>query len=104
MRKIKELRISKNISQSEIAKNILIERSTYNRIETGKTELTLRTLDKISKFLETDIQSLLDFNNTTINDVSNNTGNLAAHGINTTLNINIPPEAIEEIKKLFTNN
>lgn len=102
MRKIKELRISKNISQSEIAKNILIERSTYNRIETGKTELTLRTLDKISKFLETDIQSLLDFKSSTI--VSNFSGNLAAHGINTTLNINIPPESIEEIKKLFTNN
>lgn len=74
---------------------------TNNKIETGKTELTLRMLSKISLALEADVQTLLDLKNTTIYEVANNTSTLSAQGINTTLNLNIPTEAIEEIKKLF---
>lgn len=59
-------------------------------------------LSNISKVLETDVQTLLDLKNTTIYEVANNTSTLSAQGINTTLNLNIPTEAIEELKKLFT--
>jgi len=100
-RKIREIRIKKNISQRELAKKILIERSTYNKIETGKTELTLRTLEKIATSLETDVQDLLKLKDTNI--VSNNTGTFSAQGINTTLNLHIPKEALEEISKMFNN-
>lgn len=77
----------------------MIERSTYNKIETGKTEINLRTLEKIANSLETDVQNLLSLKDAYI--VTNNTATLSAQGINTTLNLHIPTEAIEEIKKLF---
>ncbi len=101
-KKIREIRLKKNISQTELAKKILIERSTYNKIETGKTELTLRTLEKIATSLETDVQDLLKMKDANIVESFNNTGTFSAQGINTTLNLHIPKEALEEIGKLFS--
>ena len=60
-------------------------------------------LEKIATSLDTEVANLLNIENTTIYEVANNTGTLSAQGINTTLNLHIPTEAIEEIKKLFVN-
>ena len=49
--KIKDIRISKNLSQKEIALSVGIDRGQYSRIENGKVEPTLSSLEKISKAL-----------------------------------------------------
>jgi transcriptional regulator with XRE-family HTH domain len=47
-RRIKELRILKNISQLELAEKCDFERSNLSRIEAGRTNLTLSSLNKIA--------------------------------------------------------
>ena len=53
--RIKELRKVKQLSQQEIADKIGIDRAQYSRVETGKTEPTITSLQKIAQALEVDI-------------------------------------------------
>lgn len=56
---IKKVRLSKNISQIELAHKCDFENSNLNRIEAGKNNLTIKTLLIISKELEISIHDLL---------------------------------------------
>jgi transcriptional regulator with XRE-family HTH domain len=53
--KIKEIRKAKKLSQQELADKMNMHRVQYTRIETGKTEPTISTLEKIAIALEVDI-------------------------------------------------
>ena len=53
--RIKELRIEKNMTQNELAIQCNFEKASMSRIESGKTNITVLTLRKISKALEVDI-------------------------------------------------
>lgn len=57
---IKRLRIQKGFKQKEFAYNCNIEPPNLQRIESGKTNPTVKTLFKISKELGTEIKSLFD--------------------------------------------
>ena len=48
--KLKELREENNISQQEIAKHLSIKQNTYSQYETGKRQLPIDILIKLSKF------------------------------------------------------
>lgn len=87
-----------------MAEFLQIERSTYSKIESGQTEITLFVLEKIAQILEVEISQLLNLHNTYNNNVSNNTFTLSAQGINATLNLNFSEENIEELLKLFQKN
>lgn len=56
---IKRIRESKNITQQELAYRCDFEKSNLSRIESGKTNITIKNLWKISKALEVDITELL---------------------------------------------
>ncbi|MCG9911389.1 MAG: helix-turn-helix transcriptional regulator [Flavobacteriales bacterium] len=102
---IRQLRNKKNISQEAVARELNIERSTYSRIELGKTDITLEMIEKISKVLDTDVPKLMGFNGNNIYNVSeNNCGNLSAQGINTSLSINIPVEMFDEFRNFLNKN
>lgn len=99
--KIKEIRTEKNINQLHIAKFLNMDRTTFNKIENGVTDITIPILEKISNCLEVSISDLLSIESTSINNVSDNTGHFSSQGINTTLNINIPSEFINELKRIL---
>lgn len=62
-KKIKSVRDSKGISQQDLAAKCNFEKSNMSRIEAGNTNLTVRTLLKISQALSVDISELLDTKN-----------------------------------------
>ena len=52
---IKELRLQKGMTQNELAHQCNFEKASMSRIESGKTNVTLLTLRKISKALEVEV-------------------------------------------------
>jgi transcriptional regulator with XRE-family HTH domain len=53
--RIKELRLKKNLTQNDLAIQCNFEKASMSRIESGKTNVTVLTLRKISNALEVDI-------------------------------------------------
>jgi transcriptional regulator with XRE-family HTH domain len=54
--RIKQLRLTKDISQKDLAMECDFEKSNMSRIESGKTNITILTLYKISSALEAEIK------------------------------------------------
>lgn len=59
---IKRLRELKNLSQKEVALGVGIPQGQYSRIENGKVEPTISTLEKIAKVFEVSISELFKNN------------------------------------------
>jgi transcriptional regulator with XRE-family HTH domain len=53
--RIKKLRLSRNMTQNELAIECDFEKASMSRIESGQTNVTIRTLHKISKALDVHI-------------------------------------------------
>lgn len=62
--RIKQVRTAKNLSQKEIALKVGIDQAQYSRMESGKVEPTLSSLEKIAGALDVKISELLDEENT----------------------------------------
>lgn len=58
-KKIKQIRISKGLTQEEIATAAEISLSHMSNIETAKTKVSLKTLAKISRILECSLDELV---------------------------------------------
>ena len=58
--KIRKTRELHGITQQDLAARCNFEKSNLSRIEAGRTNLTLKTLYKISKELQTTIKDLVD--------------------------------------------
>ena len=56
--KIKKIRISKNLTQNELAMECDFEKARLSRIESGHSNPTIRTLFKISKALDIPMEEL----------------------------------------------
>jgi transcriptional regulator with XRE-family HTH domain len=56
---LKKLRMEKNISQTEIAKALDVDRSFVSNIENGKTNPTLSTITNLAKVLGVSASELL---------------------------------------------
>lgn len=61
--KIKELRVSKNISQKEIATEIGVSLKSYSDYENQKQDIPLSKLIKIAEFLRCDVKELFFVSN-----------------------------------------
>lgn len=59
VRKIRMIRIDKGVKQRDIAKCIFVTPTAYNRMEKGKTQITVRNLLLIAKALHIDICELI---------------------------------------------
>ena len=53
--RIKELRLNKNMTQNELAIQCNFEKASLSRIESGKTNITILTLNRISRALDVDM-------------------------------------------------
>lgn len=58
--RIKQIRESKNISQSELAMMCEFEKSNMNRLESGNTNPTAYTLYKVAQCLEVSLSQITD--------------------------------------------
>ena len=58
---IQEIRYKKKISQQDLAAKCNFEKSNMSRLEAGKVNPTLATLEKISNALEVNITELFNF-------------------------------------------
>lgn len=56
---IKDLRISKDLTQDELAEKLFVTRQTVSNYETGRTRPDIDSLMKISEVLEADIHTVL---------------------------------------------
>jgi transcriptional regulator with XRE-family HTH domain len=56
--RIKKVRLRKGMTQNELAVRCEFEKASMSRIESGKTNLTLLTLRKITKALDVDFIEL----------------------------------------------
>ena len=59
--RIRHLRTERGISQQELAAMCDFEKSIMSRIESGKTNLTLKNMYKISRALGVRLSDLVDF-------------------------------------------
>jgi transcriptional regulator with XRE-family HTH domain len=59
---IKRLRELKNLSQKEVALSVGIPQGQYSRIENGKVEPTISTLEKFAKMFQVSISELFKSN------------------------------------------
>ena len=60
-KKLKELRLSKGLTQEELYFKSTISRSHIGMIEKGKRDITLSAIFKLSRALEIDLETLFDF-------------------------------------------
>lgn len=60
-KRIQELRIQKNLSQQILAAKCNFEKSNLSRLESGRVNSTLSTLNTIAKGLEVNIVELFKF-------------------------------------------
>jgi len=58
--RIKELRTRKHMTQNDLAIQCEFEKASMSRIEAGKTNVTVLTLQKISEALNTDIREFFE--------------------------------------------
>lgn len=58
---IQKIRIEKNISQQDLAAKCNFEKSNMSRLEAGRANATLSTLEIVSKALEVNIIELFRF-------------------------------------------
>lgn len=61
--RIRELRILQNLSQQDLAAKCNFEKSNMSRLEAGKVNTTLSTLNKVSEALGVEISDLFKFQN-----------------------------------------
>ncbi|GAB2840732.1 helix-turn-helix domain-containing protein [Ferruginibacter profundus] len=54
--RIKTIRVSKNMTQNQLAMECDFEKASLSRIESGKSNPTIRTLYKLSKALEISLE------------------------------------------------
>jgi transcriptional regulator with XRE-family HTH domain len=59
--RIKELRLKKNMTQNDLAILCGFDKASMSRIESGKTNITVLTLKKISIMLRTEVHEFFKF-------------------------------------------
>ena len=62
---LKRFRQEKSISQDELAAILGVSRQTINSIETGKFDPSLKLVIKITRFFNTDLESIFIFEENT---------------------------------------
>ncbi|MCE2962646.1 MAG: helix-turn-helix domain-containing protein [Chitinophagales bacterium] len=99
--RVSKLRKEKDWSQEKLATLLNTNRNKISAIEAGKDDVGLVLIEAMSTVFDVKIAYLLGLEATTINIASGNADKFINQGSNNTLNINIPPELIDEIKKMF---
>lgn len=60
-KRIQQIRLEKNITQQDLAARCNFEKSNMSRLEAGRANATLSTLEIVSKALEVEVVELFKF-------------------------------------------
>ena len=71
---IKKFRELKNITREQIADELELSASGYSKIERGEIELSVTRLMQIANVLDIEVSKIMNFDVTTIFNISNNSG------------------------------
>jgi transcriptional regulator with XRE-family HTH domain len=71
---IKKFRELKNITREQIADELELSASGYSKIERGEIELSVTRLLQIANVLDIEVAKIMNFDVTTIFNISNNSG------------------------------
>jgi transcriptional regulator with XRE-family HTH domain len=81
--KIKKMRELNNFTQEGMAQKLNISPAAYSKLERDETEMTLSRLDEIAKIFKVDTQTILNFDEKQIFNITNShqnaIGNREAH-------------------------
>jgi transcriptional regulator with XRE-family HTH domain len=100
--KIKELRLGLDKSQAEIAKDLGISNSAYERMENGKVDINLKMLERIANYYNISIPELITQKNS-INYYCEHSQAIAIQqGNNQTFNLNVEKEDLEKAIDVLT--
>jgi transcriptional regulator with XRE-family HTH domain len=69
---IKQLRELRGLTQADMATALNMTIAGYSKIEREKTDITLKRLEMIAEVLETDIQTVLNFDSKKVFNLYNN--------------------------------
>lgn len=94
--KLKELRQQKGMTQSELAKQLNMQRSTLGMYETGKREPNFEILNMFANFFNVDMNTLMDMNNASSRNPSSPVRAIRIPVVGTVV-AGIPLEAVENI-------
>jgi transcriptional regulator with XRE-family HTH domain len=95
--RIRTIRLSKNISQKDVASAINLSETAYSRIENGITQLTIAVLVEICQKLNCKIEEVLDIEG---KKIANNQNNLILSQFNEgTFHISVSPNNFIEMTK-----
>lgn len=92
--KIKEIRMSKSLSQQAIATDLGLDVTAYNRIENGKTQLTIANLYAIADSLNVEVGDILQIKS---NNFINNNNLVMTNLNNGSLNISVDSKELFEL-------
>jgi transcriptional regulator with XRE-family HTH domain len=71
---IKKFRELKNITREQIADELELSASGYSKIERGEIELSVTRLFQIANILDIEVSKIMNFDVTTIFNISHNSG------------------------------
>ena len=97
--KLIEFRKAKKITQSQMAKNIHMEQTTYSRKERGKSPISDEEWNRLAKALDVDIEEIKD--SSTQHSIKNDNWSLNDNSIGIQY-VNIPQNVFDIIIKYNT--
>jgi len=99
--KIKELRLETGKSQVDIAKEMGISPSAYERLENGKVDINLKSLELVAKYYNLNVSELITQKNATSYHCENsNAINIQSPG--STVNFNVSKEDIDKVVEVLS--
>jgi transcriptional regulator with XRE-family HTH domain len=57
--RLKELRARNTMTQADVAKELMVNRTTYTKYETGKSEMSYTVIKRLAEIFNTDFNELL---------------------------------------------
>lgn len=80
---IKQIRELKNFTQTFVAEKLNMSIGGYSKIESGQSEITISKLKQVADILETDINTILNFDTKNIFNQCHNQNSVILGNINT---------------------
>jgi len=101
---LKAIRSSRGLTQQQMADILIMERTSYGKIEKGERGISLDLLEDMATKLDIEPNILLRLHGNNINNENAQASNLSLLGnINSNLTINLPKEVVDILTELVNN-
>ncbi len=100
--KIKELRADTGKSLEKLASELQLSKSAYERLENGKIDINLRSLELIANYYNISVSELIAQKSGVNYKCDNSTAIAIQQGNNQTFNLNLSKEEIDQLVNVLT--